>query len=298
MIVYYTAIALIGIPGNILILVFFKTSTQHKSSTYRYFILQLALADLVSCAMVPVTKTPQLLVKGRWVMEDFACSVLMPITWMIIAVSSWILCALCYDRYTAIARPFADRLSKRKITVVCVCIWLLAIAFYSPYIFFTEIEDGYCSRLYQDNIRHLTRYLDFCKDIVKGYGPMTASLTLLYKMNASLKARGKEAALVQTIRTHSTRRRLAKTYKFVAMTTLSFVVCLLPSTILNGVKNLAYNKPIVIHMGVRQLEILDKILGWAWALSYMNSAINCFIYAGRFPKFRRFIKRCFDKTQN
>lgn len=297
MVAYYLLIALIGIPGNTFILVFFfKTSKKHKGSSYRYFIIQLAIADLLCCTLVPVLKTQQLLLKS-WIMEDFMCSVFVPITWMTVAVSSWILCALCYDRYTAIARPLAVRLSRRKITALCICIWILSITFYSPYAFFNKMEGRYCSRMYPESVLYLTRYFDLGKDVIKGYGPIFTSLTLLYNTKASLKAHGKEVARVQQTKLDFAQRKLSKIYKFVSMTTSVFVVCLLPCTVLNGVKNLAHNNPIVIQMDIAQLEILDKILGWAWALSYVNCAVNCFIYAGRFPEFRRYIKTCFKPYQ-
>jgi len=292
LIVYYLLLVFIGLIGNSLILVFFTTSPKYRDSTYRIFILELAFADFVCCGLIPLTKIPMIFTGGIWVMGDFSCRILWPVTWMTVSVSSWIICGLCYDRYMAISHPFGDRLSKKKIVVFCALSWLLSLAFCLPLFYFTEIESGQCSRMYPEDIRYFMRYFDFAKDVVKGYIPTLTSLILLYKMNKTLKEHKRQVLNMHT-KTNNIHRKLRKTYKFVFKTSLAFVVCILPATISNGLKNLAHNKPTVIPMTISELEILDKVLGWTWGLSYMNCSINCFIYAGRFPEFRRFIKSCF-----
>ena len=238
LLVYYLLVAFVGLVGNSFIIVFFKTSTKYRDSNYRIFILNLALADFLCCALLPFVKAPQVVTKGVWVMGDFACRVLWPVVWMTIPVSSWIICALCYDRYTAISNPFADRLSKKNIVVYCICNWLFSLAFFSPYFYFTEIASGKCSRMYPEDVRYFMRYFAFAKDLLRGYIPMSLSLILLYKMNKALKKREKEALDLHTKVVHI-HRKLRKSYKFVIVTTLVFVICLLPSTIVNGLKNLA-----------------------------------------------------------
>ena len=285
-------VSIIGILGNILIIVYFSRSKKYRDSLYRYFLLHLAFADLLCCSVVPITKVPVLFTHGRWVVGDFACRVLKPVSWMLTGCSGWILCGLCWDRCKAISQPLNRRLTRKQISIYCGSCWLATMCLCIPYIWFSKSDGGKCNRLFAEDDRIILRYFDIVKDFVKGYIPITVMIVFLLKIYFSLKRRRVElSSNISMVHTnHVSIRKLEKNTQFTVITTSAFVIFFLPSTILNCVVNLAFNNPPIIRLEVDTLERLDIALGWMWALTYLNSAINCFIYAGRFKDFQIFLK--------
>ncbi|XP_066922854.1 muscarinic acetylcholine receptor M3-like [Clytia hemisphaerica] len=282
-------IALVGIPGNLFILVFFIRSEKYRESSYRYFLLHLAVSDLLTCCLIPLTKIPVLFTRGRWTTGHFSCQFLYPLTWMSVANSAWILCGLCWDRYKSISKPLDGRLTKKQITIYCVVGWVVSFTIYGPFYFITRVEDGFCDRFFFGEERSYTTYIDLAKDIFKGYLPSSTMITFLINMQMSLKQRRKElSGRLRVDKDHRVFQRMQKNSKFVTLTTVLFVGCLLPSTMLNTTVNILRYVPRYEHDLVLY-ERFDRVLGWLWGLTYVNSAINCFIYAGSFKDFQQFI---------
>ena len=212
---------------------------------------------------------------------------------MLPGCSAWILCGLCWDRCKAISQPLKERLTRKQISVYCGLCWFCSLLLCIPFIWFSKSGDGTCHRLLSEYARSFMRYFDIVKDFAKGYVPITVMCVLLVKICFSLKKRQIKLAsmLSDTIKSQNSvaLRKVEKNTQFIVWTTSAFVICFLPSTILNCVVNLAFNEPPVIRLDAATLGRLDVALGWMWSLTFLNSAVNCFIYAGRFKDFQRFI---------
>ena len=160
---------------------------------------------------------------------------------------------------------------------------------YGPYYFIMRFENGYCGRWFSGDERRYTTYIDLAKDFFKGYLPSSTMIILLVRMQMSLRHRRKHlSSRLRVGKDHQVFQKMQKNSKFVTLTTVLFVSCLLPSTILNTTVNILRYDPHYKH-DFLLLERFDRALGWFWGLTYVNSAINCFIYAGRFKDFQQFI---------
>lgn len=262
----------------------------------------MAFVDLLCCSIVPITKIPVLITHGRWVVGDFACRVLRPLLWMLTGCSGWILLGLCWDRCKAISQPLINRFTRRQISLYCALCWFASCCLCIPYVWFSRSssDEKKCYRLYSDHARVVLRYFDIIKDFLKGYIPITAMVVFLLKIYFALKGRSAELmstaghlTLSQQRNRVSVQRKLEKNTYFILLTTSAFIFCFLPSTLLNCVVNLAFNDPPLFQLDATTLSYIDRALAWAWALTYLNSAVNCFIYAGRFRDFQAFILKTF-----
>lgn len=231
---------------------------------------------------------------------DFACRFLRPLNWMLTGCSGWILLGLCWDRCKAISQPLSNRLTRRQISLYCASCWFISLCMGIPYMWFARIVGGKCDRLYTEDVRRVFRYCDIVKGFMKGYIPVTAMVVFLFKIYFSLKKRSVELlsnvdhlTVAQQRNRVMVKQKLEKNTHFILLTTSAFVICFLPATLLDCVVNLAFNGPPLIHLDAPTLSKIDRVLAWLWALSSLNSAVNCFIYAGRFKDFQNFILKTF-----
>ncbi|XP_026217320.1 atypical chemokine receptor 3b [Anabas testudineus] len=137
--VFYIFIFLVGLAANALVVWVNLRSDRTRYETHLY-ILNLAAADLCAVATLPVWVT-SLLQGGRWPFGEAICR----LTHLVFSVnlfgSIFFLTCMSIDRYLSVTR-FTDAPDSRRKKVVrrliCVLVWLLALAASVPDTYFLQ----------------------------------------------------------------------------------------------------------------------------------------------------------------
>ena len=95
-----TIVFLIGVPGNSMVVyVLGLCKRQHRNSNGNVFIVNLAVADILASATVPLVIIHDLLSNGKWYLGSFLCYLLPALNPITLVASSWALVVISIDRY-------------------------------------------------------------------------------------------------------------------------------------------------------------------------------------------------------
>ena len=95
-----TMVFLIGVPGNSMVIyVLGLRQRRHRSNNGNIFIVNLAVADILASAAVPLVIIHDLLCIGRWNLGSFLCHLLPALNPVTLVASSWALVVISIDRY-------------------------------------------------------------------------------------------------------------------------------------------------------------------------------------------------------
>ncbi|XP_071358639.1 dopamine receptor D4 related sequence [Trachinotus anak] len=140
----YNYLALIlGIPlilviilGNILVCLSVLTERSLKTAT-NYFIISLAVADLLLAVLVLPLYVYSEFLGGIWTLSTYVCDALMTMDVMLCTASILNLCAISVDRYIAVVVPLKynrNQFSVRQLVLITAT-WVLSLGVASPVIF-------------------------------------------------------------------------------------------------------------------------------------------------------------------
>ncbi|KAM6895595.1 dopamine receptor D4 related sequence [Xenentodon cancila] len=140
----YNYLALVlGIPlilviilGNILVCLSVLTERSLKTAT-NYFIISLAVADLLLAVLVLPLYVYSEFLGGIWTLSTYICDALMTMDVMLCTASILNLCAISVDRYIAVVVPLKynrNQFSVRQLALITAT-WVLSLGVASPVIF-------------------------------------------------------------------------------------------------------------------------------------------------------------------
>lgn len=140
--VFVAVSMVVGITGNLLVVIIYKRN--YRRSNHRYFILFLAIIDLLACS----TGLPFLIVSLRlpYLMTSaVACKLLRYFHYLANNSSGLLLVVISVERYRKICRPFKIQWSPKQILYLCIATVIISaiIAIPAP-IFFgkSKVETG------------------------------------------------------------------------------------------------------------------------------------------------------------
>ncbi|KAG5830574.1 hypothetical protein ANANG_G00312150 [Anguilla anguilla] len=142
--VRYNVLALLfGVPlilviilGNILVCLSVLTERSLKTAT-NYFIVSLAVADLLLAVLVLPLYVYSEFLGGVWTLNTYICDALMTMDVMLCTASILNLCAISVDRYIAVVVPLKynrNEFSARQLVLISAT-WVLSLGVASPVIF-------------------------------------------------------------------------------------------------------------------------------------------------------------------
>ncbi|XP_061085734.1 D(4) dopamine receptor-like [Conger conger] len=142
--VSYNVLALVfGVPlilviilGNILVCLSVLTERSLKTAT-NYFIVSLAVADLLLAVLVLPLYVYSEFLGGVWTLNTYICDALMTMDVMLCTASILNLCAISVDRYIAVVVPLKynrNQFSARQLVLISAT-WVLSLGVASPVIF-------------------------------------------------------------------------------------------------------------------------------------------------------------------
>ncbi|XP_026937919.1 C-X-C chemokine receptor type 5 [Sagmatias obliquidens] len=148
--VAYGLIFLLGMMGNILVLVILERHRQTRSST-ETFLFHLAVADLLLVFILPFA-----VAEGSvgWVLGSFLCKTVISLHKINFYCSSLLLACIAVDRYLAIVHAVHTYRHRRllSIHITCATIWLAGVFFALPEILFAKVSQPH----YNDSLPHCT----------------------------------------------------------------------------------------------------------------------------------------------
>ncbi|KAI7791833.1 dopamine receptor D4 related sequence isoform X1 [Triplophysa rosa] len=127
---------LIIILGNVLVCLSVLTERSLKTAT-NYFIVSLAVADLLLAVLVLPLYVYSEFLGGIWTLSMYICDALMTMDVMLCTASILNLCAISVDRYIAVVVPLKynrNQFSIRQLALITAT-WVLSLVVASPVIF-------------------------------------------------------------------------------------------------------------------------------------------------------------------
>ncbi|CAK8693229.1 unnamed protein product [Clavelina lepadiformis] len=100
------ALIIIGLVGNILVIVTILLLQEFKKSVTNWYILQLALADTLFLAMLSLTAQSSII--GRWIHPEWVCKFKEGVIFINYYASIYFLVVMSLDRYLAVTKAFAS----------------------------------------------------------------------------------------------------------------------------------------------------------------------------------------------
>ncbi|XP_029471481.1 D(4) dopamine receptor-like isoform X2 [Rhinatrema bivittatum] len=127
---------LVIILGNVLVCLSVLTERALKTAT-NYFIVSLAVADLLLAVLVLPLYVYSEFQGGVWTLNTYLCDTLMTMDVMLCTASIFNLCAISVDRYIAVILPLKynrNHFSVRQLVLIAAT-WVLSLGVASPVIF-------------------------------------------------------------------------------------------------------------------------------------------------------------------
>jgi hypothetical protein len=161
------AMVAVGLVGNLVIIIsgLRLPLTRKKGITTgsRYYIINLALADLCVLVVASVTNLAPLL--HPWNIGEFMCKMLLPLRDVFILVSLVTITTLSLERYWLITRPFQHQGNKSIAKLVLICIWIAAYLVNGvPLLLVTRLmegEGGWTCRLQYPSVKLMKVHVCF-----------------------------------------------------------------------------------------------------------------------------------------
>ena len=281
-----TVFSLVGVVLNIIVLAVVQRIRSMHTVT-NYLLANVALADLLTLIW-PSNIRSLLGPNIANATGNFLCKFIDNFPLVTMSVSALTLATLAVERYQGLVKPFSSRLklTKKSVLYVIFVVWIVALAFLTPFLLFTEFnkEKEKCQHSFTStggavvvviftNVTVLIPCvtITFCYfRIIKG----------LYFSNEILDERAaNEVALEEDARM---KKKLVNT--LVIVTTV-FIACHAPYTVLL----------MMVITGTTTKGILWLTL----FVMYCNSMLNPILYALRSANYREGIKRiCRCRTRN
>ncbi|XP_022799370.1 neuropeptides capa receptor-like [Stylophora pistillata] len=278
-ILVYSAIALVSLLGNsLLILVFFRSNSVKKATNV--FIISMAASDL----FFPVFLIPRLIIQTvtglsqnvfliHGAMGSFLCKISNFFTDMSIAVSTHSLVMITMERFLAIVFPFRIRqLSSKARLYAILMVWIIAMGIHSPYFYTYRLtSSGSCSHNWEPAFNHEITHTRFytAQFVVVVILPFTL-ITVLYSVMVCCLFLNKDKLIIHRPSKDASKRRSEakelRMLKIAATIVIAFALCWGPFNIIQ-----------FFHLfAPRKLENIDcKIKHMLSQVALMMATANC-----------------------
>ncbi|XP_059146686.1 dopamine receptor 1-like [Physella acuta] len=295
---FFALCILFAVGGNLLVCVAVFSDRRLKKCKNNYFIVSLAVADLlVACVVMSFSMANDIL--DKWIFGGIFCRIWISFDVMCSTASILNLCVICFDRYKQIknAMFYFSWMTTRKAVTFIAFVWIL-----SALISFLPIQMGWHLNLHANDTSYndaeciikLNFLYAILSSTVSFYAPCLIMLVLYFKL--FLVSRSHVTSIRNTARhvtppgeekkrtLHGTSFKIdLRSTDYKAAYTLGvitgvFLCCWLPFFIINPIS--AFNSNIN--------ETAFLVSTW---LGYVNSCLNPVIYSIFNTEFRQAFKR-------
>ena len=165
----FSTIALIGMIGNILVILSVCIDLRMKRSLTNRLIVHVACCDLI----ILLFNIPDLIQfvssrNGNWILNEISCKLIRSILVLAQYASVLTMCMITIERFIGIVYPLRSKLllSKKNLRQMALFIWIFAIVCTSPNFFYLRVIETddhrtrHCFLVYsKDSIEHQRRYI-------------------------------------------------------------------------------------------------------------------------------------------
>ncbi|KAG7491451.1 hypothetical protein MATL_G00003860 [Megalops atlanticus] len=131
----------LGVTGNVYTLVITKTAALRRTGSMYIYILNLALADLLYLSTIPFVVCTYF--AQDWLFGEAGCRVLLSLDLLTMHASVFVLGAMSFERYRAVASPFRARHSStRGRKLVALAIWGASLLLTLPMMVMIRLREG------------------------------------------------------------------------------------------------------------------------------------------------------------
>ena len=302
-----------ALMGNLVVIIVFLIDRKLRVSS-SYYIFSLAVADVITAALVMTFEVDQYLHDGKWRYSKALCKAWTTAYLFTVPVSILTTCLSSIDRWYAISRPLQYRTNrnglKHKALVAIMLIWIYSI------LFALVPEFGWNPPGDSHGIPENSQYCFF--DIYLEYSILSS---VLHFILPSLVTAFFYYNMFKAMKSHTTHRRkmssgsdysharcpsqknqrkgqrinfrynvsLAKSYALIG-SLLILTWC--PHSILSIMQNTCVFKNSRSYGCGYILDINEQLLHSLLLLGYFNSALNPIVYVLRFRQFRLTLMEC------
>lgn len=297
--VAYALIFIVGLLGNISVVIVVKKSTMMRSPTNR-FIVNLAYADLlVNFLCLPFTLIGN--IYPAWILGVFFCKTVSYLQGVSVSASVNTLMAISIERCVAISFPISGTITTRQYRVIVTVIWMIALGINLPWLFvFTLKPIGIpgslaqiCTELWPSPASESWYFL-FANLFLCYLGPLIVISICYVIIWKNVAYRKLPRDLIISRKNEVYNRSKVKVIKMVFVVIITFAISWLPLyTIFCFVKfagDLIYDESVQ--------AIIFGILPVAQWLGAANSCINPILYAFMNRKFRAGFRHLFRSCCN
>ncbi|XP_062862679.1 probable G-protein coupled receptor 34 [Trichomycterus rosablanca] len=267
--VFYSLFFLLGLVGNLLALwVFLKMHA--KKNSFRIFLINLALADLllISCLPFRIFYHAN---NEHWNLQPVICRMVGSIFYMNMYVSIVLLGLISIDRYLKLQRVSSRQrfLSSRQSILTCCIVWFVAIVWVAPLIFSAGNKTQSQKCFHYKRLQH-TKW--------KAYLNIGVVLLFWVVYSALIKCYGKIA--VGMLQVSKEKPDLPNAVKYSQTAQKSFfilflfTVCFVPYHLVR----IFYIISQITEVSCRWIQVLDKTNEIALMLSAFNSCLDPVMY--------------------
>ncbi|XP_074163035.1 C5a anaphylatoxin chemotactic receptor 1 [Sminthopsis crassicaudata] len=256
----FSVVFLVGVPGNAVV-IWVTAMEVHKTVNSIWF-LNLALADLLCCLVLPLLAVP-IIRHGDWPFSEGACRFLPSVILLNMYASILLLTAISIDRCMLVMNPIWCQ-NHRSLSVTwfaCLLAWALALVLTIPSMLYRYLEQEFlppswsCGVLYKN--KSVEVGVAVSRFLFSFLGPLIIISLCYILLLARLWSR------------HATRSH--KTIKVVVAVVVGFFLCWTPYQIV-GLMLALNRKGSRLYSGAERFDSLSI------SLAYINSCINPVIY--------------------
>lgn len=241
------------------------------ASSFRIYVLNLALADLVLLLRTPLM-LGYLAHNCSWPFSRGLCQVVMFLRGLGLYASAFLLCAVALERCLCLLRPVWARLRRPHwaVPVACAIIWLIATALSITYLYSADLMEINGTYHCVENTKFNMGL--FIAETAAGF--ILPLLVFLGSNLAVLVTVHQSMPPTPTSSTPYTARRMTKMYHVMFVTMLLFLTCWVPYFVCRFLRALAEGRPARAQLYSR--AVLGTYI--SLFLVYIKSALNPVLY--------------------
>ncbi|XP_017295731.1 C5a anaphylatoxin chemotactic receptor 1 [Kryptolebias marmoratus] len=240
----------------------------HAASSFRVYVLNLALADLILLLRTPLM-VGYLINKNSWPFGKVFCSLIMFLRSLGLYASAFLLCAVAVERCLCLLRPVWARLRRPywAVPLTCGLLWLAAFIFSAPYLYFAVLEEKNETKQCQESGEFNMGL--FVTETVAGF--MLPLLVFLGSNLAVLVTINKAVPPTPSSTSPYMARKMARVYHVLFVTMLLFLTCWVPYFICRFLVALTpqNSKKYILYLYAKYICLF---------LVYIKSALNPVLY--------------------